>query len=68
MTDKDRKPNQTPSTHSGTHKKFSVTEYAYAMKLTRQAILWQCANSKLADGATAEKVGNTWVITAPGHI
>jgi hypothetical protein len=61
-------PNPKPSKASSlsASKTYSVTQYATALNLTRQAVLWQCNNGKLANGATAQKVGSTWVISTPG--
>lgn len=44
-------------------KQISVSDYARMVGKTRQAIAWQCRNSKLPDGVKSAKVGSTWVIT-----
>lgn len=40
----------------------SVTEYAYKMGLTRQAILAQIEEKRLPKNVSAKKVGATWVL------
>lgn len=41
----------------------SVTEYAAAHEISRQAVLKKIHKKKLAKGERAKKVGKVWVIT-----
>jgi hypothetical protein len=41
----------------------SVTEYAKLLGLTRQAILLQIKEKRLAKGVTCKKIGNTYSLS-----
>ena len=43
-------------------KELSVTEYAAKLNITRQAVLLQIKEGRLAKNVTSKKVGATWVI------
>jgi len=38
----------------------SVTEYAKSLSITRQAVLLQIKEKRLAKGVTCKKIGNTY--------
>ena len=44
-------------------KELSVTQYAKLLTITRQAVLSQISEGRLASNVTARKVGNTWVLS-----
>ena len=41
----------------------SVTQYAKKLKVTRQAVLAQIKDSRLAKNVTPKKIGSTWILT-----
>ena len=45
----------------------SVTEYAKSLGVTRQAVLLQIKDKRLAKGITAKKIGNTYFLTVQKH-
>ena len=48
-------------------KKLSVQEYAKLLGVTRQAILLQIKEKRLAKGVTCKKIGNTYSLTVQYH-
>lgn len=46
--------------------KLSVTEYAKRLDLTRQAVIAQIKQNRLAKGVKWEKIGNQYVISVRG--
>ena len=45
----------------------SVTDYAKLLGLTRQAILLQIKEKRLAKGVTCKKISNTYSLSARGQ-
>jgi len=45
----------------------SVTEYAKLLGVTRQAVLLQIKEKRLAKGVIAKKVGNTYSLSVRGQ-
>lgn len=45
------------------HALLTVEQYASQIRVTPQAVRYQCKHGKLADGYTAQKVGGTWIIS-----
>lgn len=41
----------------------SVTQYAKRLGVTRQAVLSQISQNRLAPNVVAKKIGTTWVLT-----
>jgi DNA-binding XRE family transcriptional regulator len=48
-------------------KQLSVTEYAKLLGVTRQAILLQIKEKRLATGVTCKKIGNTYSLSVRGQ-
>ena len=48
-------------------KTLSVTEYAKSLGVTRQAILLQIKEKRLAKGVTYKKIGNTYSLSVRGQ-
>lgn len=46
-------------------KTISVTEYAQAYEISRQAVLKKIKLGRLPKGQKAKKIGNQWAITVP---
>ena len=48
-------------------KQLSVIEYAKSLGVTRQAILLQIKEKRLAKGVTCKKIGNTYYLSVRGQ-
>ena len=48
-------------------KTLSVTEYAKSLGVTRQAVLLQIKEKRLAKGVTCKKIGNTYSLSVRGQ-
>ena len=48
-------------------KQISVTEYAKSLDITRQAVLLQIKEKRLAKGVTCKKIGNTYSLSVRGQ-
>jgi predicted transcriptional regulator len=48
-------------------KTLSVTEYSKLLNVTRQAVLLQIKEKRLAKGVTCKKIGNTYSLSVRGQ-